>query len=93
VGIGELSPSKFKYETLKTIKGFIKFSECPVPLRKFRSPIQHFLAKVLVFKPHIFSRDSLVAFDSDQSEKVNMRIVNLTEPFGCVLLGVFCSCV
>jgi len=34
---------------------------------------------VLVFKPHIFSPDSLVAFDSYQSEKVrNTRIVNLT---------------
>ena len=70
MGIVELSPSKFKYETLKIIKGFIKFLECEVPLRKFRSPIQDFLAKVLVFKPHIFSRDSLVAFDSYQLEKV-----------------------
>jgi len=78
VGIGELSLSKFKYETLNIIIGFIKFSECQVPLRKFRSPIQDFLATVLVFKPHIFSRDSLVAFDSYQSEKANMRIVNLT---------------
>jgi len=78
VGTGELSTSKFKYETLKIIKGFIKFSERQIPLRKFRSPIQDFLAKVLVFKPHIFSREGLVAFDSYQSEKVNMRIVNLT---------------
>jgi len=39
-------------------------------LRKFKSPIQDFLATVLVFKPHIFSSDSLVAFDSCQSEKV-----------------------
>ena len=80
MGIGELSPSKFKYVTLKIIKDFIKFSECQVPLRRFRSPIQDFLAKVLVFKPHIFSRNSLVAFDSCyQSKKIrNMRIVNLT---------------
>jgi len=52
-----------------------------VPLRKYKSPIQDFLATVLVFKPHIFSRDSLVAFDSYQSEKVRVwhtRIVNLT---------------
>ena len=49
------------------------------PLRKFKPPIQDFLATVLVFKPHIFSRDSLVAFDSYQSEKVrNTRIVSLT---------------
>jgi len=34
---------------------------------------------VLVFQLHIFSRDSLVAFDSYQFEKVrNTRIVNLT---------------
>jgi len=47
-------------------------------LRKFKSPIQDFLATVLVFKPHILSRDNLVAFDSHQSEKVrNTRIVNL----------------
>jgi len=54
---------------------FIKFSECQVPLRKFKSPIQDFLVTVLVFKLHIFSRESLVAFDSYQSEKVrNTRI-------------------
>jgi len=48
-------------------------------LRKFKSPIQDFLATVLVFKPHIFSRNSLTAFDSYQSEEVrNTRIVNLT---------------
>jgi len=48
-------------------------------LRKFQPPIQDFLATVLVFKLHIFSRDSLVAFDSYQSEKVtNTRFVNLT---------------
>jgi len=79
VGIGELSPSKFKYETLEISKNFIKFSECQVPLRKFKPPIQDFLATVLVLKLHIFSRDSLVAFDSYQSEKVRKtRIVNLT---------------
>ena len=49
------------------------------PLRKFESPIQDFLATVLFFKPHNFPHDSLVAFDSYQSEKVrNSRIVNLT---------------
>ena len=49
------------------------------PLRKFKPPFQDFLATVLVFRPHIFSRDSLVAFDSYQSEKVrNTRIVSLT---------------
>jgi len=48
-------------------------------LRKFQPPIQDFLATVLVFKLHVFSRDSLVAFDSYQSEKVtNTRFVNLT---------------
>jgi len=51
----------------------------PSLLGKFKSPIQDFLATVLFFKPHIFPRDSLVAFDSYQSEKVrNSRIVNLT---------------
>jgi len=51
----------------------------PRPLRKFKPPIQDFLAAVLVFRLHIFSRNSLVAFDSYQSEKVrNTRIVNLT---------------
>jgi len=60
-------------------KDFIKFSECQVALRKFKTPIQDFLATVLVFKLHMFSRDSLVVFDSYQSDKVrNMRIVNLT---------------
>jgi len=64
------------------------------PLRKFKSPIQDFLATVLVFKPHIFSRDSLVAFYSYQSEEVrNKRIMNSLQPFGCVLRDVFCSCV
>jgi len=49
-------------------------------LRKFKSLIQDFLATFfLVFKPHIFSRESLVTFDSYQSEKVrNTRIANLT---------------
>jgi len=75
VGIGELSPSKFKYETLKISKDFVKFSECQVPIRKFKPPIQDFLATVLVFKLHIFSRNNLLAFDSYQSEKVrNTRI-------------------
>jgi len=79
VGIGELSPSKFKCETLQISKDFIKFSECQVPLHKFRPPIQDFPGTFLVFKLHIFSGDSLVAFDSYQSEKVrNKRIVNLT---------------
>jgi len=49
------------------------------PLQKLKSPVQDFLVTVLVFKRHIFSRDSLFAFDSYHSEKVrNMRIVNLT---------------
>jgi len=48
-------------------------------LRKFKPRIEDFLATVLVFKLHIFSHDSSVAFDSYQSEKVkNKRIVNLT---------------
>jgi len=48
-------------------------------LHKFKSIVQDFLATVPVFKPHIFSRDSLVAFDSYQSEKVRKtRIANLT---------------
>jgi len=49
------------------------------PLQNLKSPVQDFLARVLVFKLHIFSRDSLVAVDSCYSEKVrNMRIVDLT---------------
>jgi len=37
------------------------------------------LKTVLVFKPHIFSPDSLVAFDSYESENVtDARIANLT---------------
>jgi len=47
-------------------KDFIKFSEFEVPLRKFEPSIEVFLAMVLVwfFKLLIFSRDSLIAFDS-----------------------------
>jgi len=49
------------------------------PLRKFKPPSQDFLATVLVFKLHIFSRNILFAFDSYQSEKVrNKRIMSLT---------------
>jgi len=47
----------------------------PRPLRKFNPPIQDFLATVLVSKPRIFSRDSLVAFESEKVR--NTRIVNL----------------
>ena len=72
--IGELSSS----ETLEISKDFIKFSECQGPLRKFKSPLQDFLATVLVFELHIFSRDNLVAFDSYQYEKArNTRFMNL----------------
>jgi len=79
VGIGELSPSKFKYETQWIRKDFINSSECQVHLRKFKSPIQDLLATVLVSQHHYFSRGSLVAFDSYQSEKVrNTPNVNLT---------------
>ena len=49
VGIGELSHSKFKYETLQISKDYIKLSECQDPLRKFKPPIQDFLATVLIF--------------------------------------------
>jgi len=46
-----------------------------VPLRKFKPPFQDFLAMVLVFELHIFSRNSLLAFDTYQSEKIrNTRI-------------------
>jgi len=34
------------------------------PLRKFKAPVQDFPATVLVFKLHIFSRDSSVTFDA-----------------------------
>ena len=47
----------------KPIKILSKFQN-QVPLRKFKSPIQYFLTTVLVFKPHMFSRESLVGFDS-----------------------------
>jgi len=77
VVIGKLRPSKFKYETLQISKDFIKLSEYQVPLRKFKPPIQDFLATVLIFNSTSFHADSLVAFDSYQSEKVrNTRIVN-----------------
>jgi len=56
VGTGELSPSKFKCETLQISKDFIKFSECQVTLRKYKPPIQDFLATVLVLKLHIFGK-------------------------------------
>ena len=78
-GIGELSPFKFKYETLQIGKDFIKLSECQDSLRKFKSPIQDFVATVLILflTPNLFTRLSLVAFDSYQSEKLrNTRIVN-----------------
>ena len=79
MGIVELSPSNCKYETLLTSEDFVKFSQYQVTLSKFNPPIQDFLATVLVFKSHIFSRDSSVAFDSYQSEKVrNTRFVNVT---------------
>jgi len=53
-GTGELSPSKFEYETLQISKGFIKLSECQVPLRKFKPPIQDFLVTVLIFNSTSF---------------------------------------
>jgi len=62
----------------KSVKILSNFQNVKYPLRKFKSPIQDFLATVLVFKHHIFSHDSSVAFDSYQSEKLrNVRIVNL----------------
>jgi len=54
VVIGKLSPSKFKYETLQISKDFFKLSECQVPLRKFKPPIQDFLATVLNFNSTSF---------------------------------------
>ena len=63
------------YKSVRILSNF----QNQVPLRKFKSSIQDFLTTVLVFKPHIFSRDSLVAFDSYLSEQVrNTRIVDLT---------------
>jgi len=63
----------------KSVKILSNFREYQVPLRKFKPPIQDFLLAVLVFKPHIFLRDSSVAFDSYQSEKVrNTQCVNVT---------------
>ena len=52
--MGELSPPKFKYETLQIGKDFIKHSECQVQLQKFKSPIQDFLATVLIFNSTSF---------------------------------------
>jgi len=46
--MGELSPSKFQYETLYISKDIIKFSECQVTPHKFKSLIQDFLTTVLV---------------------------------------------
>ena len=54
VDICELSPSKFKYETVQISKDFIKLLECQVPLRKFKPPIQDFLATVLIFNSTSF---------------------------------------
>jgi len=50
------------------------------------------MATILALKLHIFSRDSLVAFDSYQFKKVRKTNQQL-QPFGCVLLDMFCSCV
>ena len=45
-------------------------------MHQLKYPTQDFMATVQVFKLHIHSRDSLVAFDSYQSENVrNARIV------------------
>ena len=62
----------------KSVKILPNFQNVNSPCAKKR-PIQDFLTTVLVFILHIFSRDSLVEFDSHQSEKVrNTRILNLT---------------
>jgi len=69
------------YKSVKVLSNFQNGN----PLAQIKSPIQDFLATVLVFQLHIFSCDSLVAFDSYQSEKVrNTRIVNLTVTTICV---------
>jgi len=52
----------------KSVKILSNFQN-QVPLCKFKSPIQDFLTTVLVFKPHIFSRDSLVAFNFTSLKK------------------------
>jgi len=81
VGIGELSRSKFtvNMKHYKAVKSSTDFQNVinQVSSRKFKPLIQDFLATVLVFELHIFSRDSLVTFDSYQSEKIrNTGIVN-----------------
>jgi len=48
------------YKSVKILSNF----QNQVPLRKFKSFIQDFLTTVLVFKPLVFSCDSLVGFDS-----------------------------
>ena len=63
------------YKSVKILSNFQNVK----PLAHIQTPIQNFLATILVFKLHISSRDSLLVFDSYQSEKVrNRRIVNLT---------------
>jgi len=59
-------------------KDFIKFSECQAPCANLNTLFKTFRRRFW-FLNLIFSRDSLVAFDSYQSEKVtNARIVNRT---------------
>jgi len=60
-------------------------------LHNFKPPIQDFLATVLVFKLHIFSRDSLVAFDSYQSEKVRNTRIFLSLYAATHTIGYRCS--
>ena len=57
----------------KSVKILQNFQNIKSPCANL-NPLFKTLATVLVFKPHIFSRDSSVAFDSYQSEKVRNAI-------------------
>ena len=62
---GGFSPFKSKYETLFISGDFTQFSECQVLLRKCEAPYWKLYDDgQFWFKPHIFSHDGLVAFDS-----------------------------
>jgi len=63
----------------KSVKILPNFRNVKTPCSNSNPLFKTFLRRFWFLYFHIFSRDSLVAFDSHQSEKVrNTRIVNLT---------------
>jgi len=71
--------------------GVKRFSDCQVPLCKFRSPIQDFLATVLVFKPHYLFKQlfSCVRFLSVWKSKHANREPNSYKHVGAFYLTRF----